>query len=520
LDHEAWYRAEHTLEDSPVTSSRLLARNTALNVVAQLFPMAAAVVAIPILIRHLGAPRFGVLTLAWAMIGYFGLFDLGLGRALTQAVAARLGDEREHGSLTEVSWTALFLMLGLGAAGGLVVAGLTPWIVHRGLHVPAELMQESLASFYLLGLSLPFVVTTAGLRGLMEAHQDFGLATALRIPLALFTFLAPLAALPFSVSLVPIVAILVAGRVLAFIAHLIACVWRYNYLRSGVQLHRRVIAPLLRLGGWMTVSNVVSPLMAYLDRFFIGAILPLAAVAYYVTPFEVVSKLLIVPSAMIAVFFPAFASSFASDRRRTAQLFERSMRIVLLFIFPLLLAIMLFAHEGLAIWVGPEFADASAPVLRWLAVGIFLNSLAQPPFAVLQGIGRPDITAKLHLIELPIYIGVLWWLAHRYGIVGVAAAWTIRVGLDTTALVMLAHRLVPAHDGRLRTTVAAALGLLIALGAAAAVDGLAEKVAFMVIGVGGFVVLGWTRLVPAEERQSLRRWARPSPPAIMPPAAG
>jgi O-antigen/teichoic acid export membrane protein len=503
-----------------MTSSRLLARNTVLNVVAQLFPMAAAVVAIPILIRYLGAPRFGVLTLAWAMIGYFGLFDLGLGRALTQAVAARLGDERRRGSLTEVSWTALFLMLGLGAAGGLVVVGLTPWIVQRGLHVPAALLEESLVSFYLLGISLPFVVTTAGLRGLMEAHQDFGLATALRIPLALFTFLAPLAALPFSVSLVPIVAILVAGRVLAFAAHLIASVWRYDYLRGGIQLHRRVIGPLLRLGGWMTVSNVVSPLMAYLDRFFIGAILPLAAVAHYVTPFEVVSKLLILPTAMIAVFFPAFASSFASDRRRTAQLFERSMRIVLLFIFPLLLAIVLFAHEGLALWVGPEFADVSAPVLRWLAVGIFLNSLAQPPFAVLQGIGRPDLTAKLHLIELPIYIGALWWLAHRFGIVGVAAAWTIRVALDTTALVVLTHRLIPAPESRLGATVAAAVGLLAALGVAAAAVGLAEKLAFLVIGVGAFAVLGWTRLVPAAERQSLLRWVRSSPPSMAPPAAG
>ena len=95
-------------------TSRALARNTALNVVGQVVPMLAAVIAIPILIDHLGASRFGVLTLAWAAIGYFNLFDLGLGRALTQIVAARLAGTGPRGELTTVAWTALSLMLLLG----------------------------------------------------------------------------------------------------------------------------------------------------------------------------------------------------------------------------------------------------------------------------------------------------------------------------------------------------------------------------------------------------------------------
>jgi O-antigen/teichoic acid export membrane protein len=57
----------------------------------------------------------------------------------------------------------------------------------------------------------------------------------------------------------------------------------------------------------MTVSNVVSPLMVYVDRFLIGAFLSISAVAYYVTPHEVVTKLLVLPGAVAAVFFPAFS---------------------------------------------------------------------------------------------------------------------------------------------------------------------------------------------------------------------
>lgn len=72
-----------------LTSGRLLARNTLWNLAAQILPMAVALFAIPILIRGIGVPRFGVLSLAWIVIGYFSLFDFGMGRALTKLVAEK-----------------------------------------------------------------------------------------------------------------------------------------------------------------------------------------------------------------------------------------------------------------------------------------------------------------------------------------------------------------------------------------------------------------------------------------------
>src|ERR1035437_2787972 len=144
---------------SIMTDSRMLARNTALNLAGQAVPIAVALVSIPWLIRGLGADRFGVLTLAWAAIGYFGLVDLGLGRALTHAVAIRLGSNRED-ELESVGWTGLVLMFVLGAAGGLMLAMATPWLVTSLLRIPPELRNEGAISFYLLAASLPLVVST------------------------------------------------------------------------------------------------------------------------------------------------------------------------------------------------------------------------------------------------------------------------------------------------------------------------------------------------------------------------
>jgi O-antigen/teichoic acid export membrane protein len=399
-------------------------------------------------------------------------------------------------------------MLALGVLGGILLMVASPLLVDRVLKVPADLRDETVWAFVLLGLSLPAVVCTAGFRGLMEAHQDFAAATALRIPLAVSTFVAPLLVLPFSIRLGPLVAVLVVGRYVTWGAHVVLCVRRYPYLQSRPRSALASVVPLLRFGGWMTASNIASPVMAYLDRFYIGAVLALAAVAQYVTPYEIVTRLQIFPSAMIAVMFPAFASTYAADPQRTALLFDRSLRILVLTTFPLILAVVLFAREGLGVWVGPSFAVASGPVLQWLAIGVFANSLAQVPFAMLQGTGRPDITAKLHLMELPLYVAGLAWVTHAHGIVGVAVAWTVRVTIDAVVLFIFANRRIPGLSKRTNATMliaASALGVLVG---ACYVEGTVLKLAAMAFVSVSFAALAWLRILQPNERAVLLGWRR------------
>jgi len=492
-----------------VTDSNSLARNTALNVAGQAVPLAAALVAIPWLIHGLGADRFGVLTLAWATIGYFGLVDLGLGRALTHAVATRLGSDREA-ELVPIGWTALGLMFLLGGAGAVALAAATPWLVTGLLKIPPHLRAESARSFYLLALSLPIVVSTAGFRGIIEAHQHFGLATALRIPLAVFSYAGPLIVLPFTNRLDILVAMLVLGRVLTWAAHLALCIHRYAFLRHGVAIRREVVWPLLRVGGWMTVSNVVSPLMTYFDRFFIGALLPVAAVAYYVTPFEAVMKLLLFPSALMGVLFPAFAESFARDRVRTAALFDKGVRAVVLVIFPISLVLVTLASEILRVWVGPEFARAGSTVLQWLAVGALINSVGFVGFSVLQGVGRADLTGKLNLVELPLYIVAIWVSAKTMGLAGVAMAWTLRVSFDTIVLWVLARRSLASERRLLRGPSAAWLAMGLSLLVGALLPSSAARVAYVSVAAVVYLPLAWFGLVTPGERHAARRIVRRS----------
>jgi O-antigen/teichoic acid export membrane protein len=486
----------------------LLARNVIWNLIGNGAPILVAVFCIPLLIRGLGKDRFGVLALAWALIGYASLFDLGLGRALTQLVAKKLGagDERE---IPPLAWTSLLLMLLLGLVGAAVVVLASPWLVHRVLNIPGALQAETLRSFYLLGLSIPVVINTAGLRGLLEAYQRFWLINALRIPMGVFTFAGPLLVLPFSKSLFPVVAVLVAGRLVAWGAHLLLCLRTMPALRQRIAWQRSAIGPLLRFGTWMTVTNVVSPLMVTLDRFLIGALLSVAAVAYYVTPFELVTKLLLIPGALVAVLFPAFSTSFVQDRNQTAVLYGRTVKSLLLALFPVVLLIVVFAQEGLKLWLGADFAQHSARVLQWLAMGVFINGLAHVPFALVQGAGRPDLTAKLNLIELPAYLLALWWLISTRGIEGAAIAWTGRVALDTLVLLGLSHWLLPESAPRIRRTVLGGISALAVMFLSTFSRTENVKMFFVLAAVLGFAIAGWFLMFTPQERALMRNSLRP-----------
>lgn len=152
------------ISPAELTRGHLLARSTIWNLAGQILPMIAAVLAIPPIVRGIGLDRFGILTLGWVVVGYFSLFDLGLGRALTKIVADKLAVGRDH-DLHSLIWTSCFLMLVLGLVAGLAMFLLAPWLVDRVLRIPDNLKLETLHALYLLAMSVPIVISTSRISG-------------------------------------------------------------------------------------------------------------------------------------------------------------------------------------------------------------------------------------------------------------------------------------------------------------------------------------------------------------------
>jgi len=482
-----------------MTGSSVLVKNTLWNFAGLVAPIGVAILCLPIIIGNLGTEKFGVLSIAWMVIGYFTLFDLGLGRALTKLVAEKLGHEHQE-ELPELVWTGSLLMISMGILGAAVLGLLAPYLVNHVFKVPDGIRQETVRTFYLLAFAIPVVISTTGFRGVLEAHQRFDLTSAVRISMGAFMFLGPLFVLPFSRDLFWIVIVLVAGRIVVWGVYLHFCFRVLPGLKRNVSPKARLVRPLLSFGGWMTVSNVVSPLMAYLDRFLIGALISMTAVAYYSTPWEVVTKLLVIPGAVVGVLFPAFSYSSFRDPQRAELLYKRGMKYIFFAMFPIVFLVFSFAKEGLYLWLGSEFAENGYLVMQLLAVGILLNGVASIPFALIQGMGRPDITAIIHLAEVIFYIPATWWLVRGYGLTGAALSWLFRVGIDAILLLFFAARIL--GTGAVRKERTATIGVVFAVGTFLITANLPfqARVPFVGIALALMIIATWSCFLDMDEK--------------------
>ena len=428
------------IKDRLVVNGSTITRNAILNLTGNAISLLVGITAIPLIVRGLGTDRLGLISLAWVILGYFNIFDLGLGRAITKYVAEALskGDQAE---IPKLAWTALTVQVIFGLMGSFLLLGLTPLLTGHFLNIPSELLHEANLTFIVLSFSIPVVLVSSSLSGLLEAAQRFDLINLIRIPSNASTFLMPLVGLFFGFKLPGIVTLILFARVLSLFAFFEIAIGLFPGIKKFSASYK-IFPRLFSYGGWVTLSSFLSPILVYIDRFLIASLLSTAAVAYYTAPYEAVTRLWIIPLSLAMTLFPAFSALEGNkDLERIGIFFARAVKYVLISLGPIVLILVLFSKNILQLWLGNDFAVNSSMALQILALGVLINSLAQMPYSLLQGTGRPDIPAKFHLLELPLHFVIAWILISHWGITGAALAWAIRVTFDALLLFVAAMKI-------------------------------------------------------------------------------
>src|SRR3972149_1931152 len=230
---------------------------------------------------------------------------------------------------SKVAKNTIYNLLGYGIP--LIIAlVLIPYLVNSIFIISKDFQQETISTFYVLAISIPIVTTTAGLRGVLEAYQKFDTINVIRIFLGAFTFLGPLLCLIFINSLFWIVIVLIIIRIGVWILYLLQCFKVSSDIKKEVKFNSGLVIPILKLGGWITVANLVAPFIIFPDGFLIGALVSATAVTYYATPYEVVTKLLLIPGALVVVLFPVFSASYNVNPDYSKKLFLSGTKFIFL----------------------------------------------------------------------------------------------------------------------------------------------------------------------------------------------
>jgi O-antigen/teichoic acid export membrane protein len=491
----------------PLAPSHRVARNSVLYFVSLGVPALAALFFVPVTVHALGAVRFGLLALAWTVAESTGIFDFGLGKATVRYVADATAKGRDR--MREIILASLFTQTAMGALAGLLFFLIAPFLVNHVFSIGPANTVEALAMFRVLALHMPVLLSTSSLRASLEGAQRFDISTSLRVPGSLASVVIPAWAASAGYSLAAIMWLLLAVRIVLALATAIA-VRRVlvpdNWsLRSGFGPLRE----MLGYSGWVAISTFVGPVLGSFDRFTVGSLVGAAALGYYGGASEGANRFLLIPVTAFAAMLPALAAVDAqSGRGRTLTVTRAARRQLAALMLPLCLTLFAFGPLLLKLWLGDPFAQAAGPALRILAIGIFLAGLAILPLALLYGSGRPDLPAKINLLQVALHIPTTIILVKLFGITGAAAAVTILRLEDLVFYEWTARRAIgraardPSAVQGERALLLAALMLCLSFALSAWFQQVSpvSAIGLVLIGFGVYAWFCWYNVLTAPER--------------------
>lgn len=405
-----------------------LIKHSGWNIVGMVIPTIIAVPILGIMARKMGVENFGLFTLLFSLIGYASIFDIGISRAVTRMIALYRDDKKIS---NEIMSTSSWSIMAFSIIGALVLFILSEQITNW-LNVTDNYYANTAFSIKIMAFSIPLFLLTQIWLGYLEGLESFAIINKQKVFTSSLISILPLIGLYIHNSLSSAVIGLLIARF--FTCIIVFFITKKNNVALFKTFNFNMLKKLLSFGGWLTASNIISPIMVYFDRFILSNISGADVVAKYTAPSDLVSRLGIIPGSIAKALFPKLTLNNDS--------YKQGLFLLGISAFIIILPLFIFANDILTIWLGKEYSGLPATVLQILLIGFFFNSLAQAPFASIQAKGYSKITAYIHIAEIIPYLIVLYILIDLLGIIGASLAWSLRMVIDFIILVIFQQKVV------------------------------------------------------------------------------
>lgn len=325
---------------------------------------------------------------------------------------------------------AIELQFGVGLTAGALVLALAPF-TGRVLGLEGPLRAESSWMLAILSAAIPMTFVAGCYRAFLEGKKRFAVVNVIRLIGGSATFVIPWVGAHRGWSIGEIVGAIVGAIVAARFGILAASAAACGF-EAGRAARITVKRDLIEFGGWISLANVVLPLLSVADRVLVTRLTSLAALPAFAVPQELVTRLSIVSVSVVAAYFPrmAAAQSVEEQTRLIRRAFTASCALVAVPAFLLLAG----ARPLLEWWAPPEFAAAAAIPLRWMAVALLISAATSVVVAVLQVRRIIVPMSVVRWIELPCFLAMQFILIRQYGVAGAAAGIVVRSVVDLIAL--------------------------------------------------------------------------------------
>lgn len=375
-----------------------------------------------ILARLLTPAEFGLFAMAMFVVDFTQVFlDFGLTDAMIQ---------KKEEEITADDWSSVYwIIVGLGMLVGVIV-----WVL-----APA-------AAWFYQNDQVISIVRVAGwtaLIGSLGATQATWFAKRMEFrSVAAVEFAGTLAGGAVAVTIAwlgwgvwTLVIYSLVSQGTGALLFYVKCPWR-----PGLNVRASTLRWALRFGVGLQGFGIVNYLNRRLDDAVVGRYVGPVGLGYY----ERAYQLMLYPMSNVAgvlgkVMFPAL-SEIGADLSRFRAAYLRTVSLIATVTFPVMLGLLVTAHETIAVVYGPQWMPA-VPVLQVLCVVGFVQSVVTTVGWIYLTQGRTDVLFAWGVVASVVlcssfFIGV-WW-----GILGVAVAYALAYALILVPGLIIPFRLI------------------------------------------------------------------------------
>lgn len=447
--------------------SNIIARALSFNVFLQLLPICSALVSVPYAIEFFGLEFFSIFSISIAFLVGLNYLQFGVATNVNRELAAMSAcDETAR---QRVFYTGLWAMILIALVVTISSFVLLPLFVDRLQSSSLEFL--GLTRQYLFGVILqtPLVFLIIFLRAVLESELRFGVTATNRAVLNSCILCSPVLIGYFNLSLFSLVYIILGLHLIAFFFLAFQC--RGYFLGSIFRFDTQNFIVMIRSGASLSFVSLGMLCFLYCDRYLVTVNIPLEEAAYFIAPFDILTRVSFIYGSIGAVFFPVFSQQVGEGKNfEFFRAEEYSYWLVFWVVFLVMFLIVVFTNELFDIWLGGDFSRLSAPFVSLLTLGVLFTGLTAIPGRALLALRQERILGYTYLVSSLLYILLSQELIKRFGAIGAASAFLVRSILELgflNALLFFAkpagERAIANHKLRLFLKTAAPIALLPAI---------------------------------------------------------
>jgi O-antigen/teichoic acid export membrane protein len=410
-------------------NGEIFARRTAHNSLFSALEFVASLVltfvATPILVRHLGSERYGILALATTFVGFMALLDAGMGSALGRSLSFHHARDETRESAAVFGASLVFYAV-VGSTGfvlSLVLAG--PLLPHL-FHLTTTSLWDARVAFVVSGAGFVLTMLAVPLRTVPVSLQRFDIAAAVNIGMATVTSATSIALVLTGFGLVAVVGANALGAIAGLVTYFIMARRLAPELRVRPAWNLRVLRSVVSFGLMVFVAQISAVVLFQLDRIVLGAMAGVSLVTYYVIPGLLAQRLQTLAQKLTLVVFPAATDLVArGDGARLATLYQRSTRMLVVGLLSVATPLLVAGPQLLHYWLGDDFAERSGNVLRILIATYVVIAVTTVAYYSALAFGRPRVPAVLYGVCAVTNVILLIVLIPPFKITGAAIAYLV-----------------------------------------------------------------------------------------------